>query len=223
MGTINGTGTLTVGTPAQPMSLHVSPGAGGSTQSSLIIEPNSTFDIANNHFFINYGANPDPITSIQGYLASGYNNGAWNGPGIISSTAALQPTVYGVGYADSADPGNPAALPSGTIEFAYTLLGDADLNRVVNGVDFGILAANFNHAVSRWDQGDFHYHNIVNGVDFGSLAQNFNQGAAGASDWAAVMAFAQANGLMADVPEPAAAGVLVFTSAGILARRRRRG
>ena len=36
----------------------------------------------------------DPISTIAGYIASGYNGGNWNGPGIISSaaqTSASQP------------------------------------------------------------------------------------------------------------------------------------
>jgi hypothetical protein len=57
------------------------------------------------------------------------------------------------------------------------LLGDADLNGVVNGIDFGIVSANFNKAVTAWDQGDFNYDGIVNGVDFAELAANFNKGA----------------------------------------------
>ena len=78
-----------------------------------------------------------------------------------------------------------------------------DLNRIVNGVDFGILAANFNTAVTSWDQGDFNYDNIVNGIDFAQLAANFNKGASGAAagaaaaDFAALDLFAAANGLLA--------------------------
>ena len=146
----------------------------------------------------------DPIPSPPSPLCSLLRvqpDGAWNGPGINSSAVASNPG-YGVGYADSADPGNPAGLASGTLEIAFTL-GDADLNGIVNGIDFGILAANFNKGVTGWDQGDFDYNNIVNGIDFGYLAANFNKGASSASDIAALDAFAAANGLLADVPEPA--------------------
>jgi hypothetical protein len=134
---------------------------------------------------------------------------------------------YGIGYADSADPGDPARLPSGTIEIKYTLLGDADLNGVVDGIDFSILAANFNKSVNGWDAGDFDYSGSVNGTDFSDLAANFNRGVNGGStsgDVAAVIAFAQANGLTipASVPEPATLGLLAMSSAAVLARRRRR-
>jgi hypothetical protein len=139
----------------------------------------SALDITNNHFFVNYGAGPDPIASISGWLASGFNGGAWTGAGIMSTTAQANSTSYGIGYADSADAGNPAGLASGTIEIKYTLLGDADLNGIVNGIDFGIVAANFNKSVTGWDAGDFNYDGIVNGIDFGFVAANFNKGAAG--------------------------------------------
>src|SRR5208282_1605214 len=144
----------------------------------------------------------DPIGSIGALLKTGYNGGHWNGAGgIVSTAAAANSASYGLGYADAADTGNPADLAAGTIEIAYTLLGDANLDGVVNGIDFGILAANFYKGVTGWDQGDFNYDNVVNGIDFADLAANFNQGANGASvgepayDDPEVLAFAAANGL----------------------------
>ena len=135
-----------------------------------------TINLGNNTLVINYGSSSDPIAQIRSLLASGYAGGAWNGPGINSSTAAANSNSYGIGYADSADPGNPAGLSSGTIEVKYTLLGDADLNGLVNGIDYGILAANFNKGVTGWDQGDFDYNGLVNGIDFADLSANFNKG-----------------------------------------------
>ena len=198
IGGVTGTGTMSIGTSTvtNTNTVQLSMNSSGSTQSALTINAGAALDITNNHLIINYGANADPVTTIRGYLASGFNGGAWNGPGINSSTAAATSASYGVGYADANDPGNPAGLASGTIEVEYTLLGDADLNRIVNGIDFGILAANFNKAVTAWDQGDFNYDNIVNGIDFGLLAANFNKGASGAdagataADFAALDAFA---------------------------------
>jgi hypothetical protein len=109
---------------------------------------------------------------------------------------------------------------------AYTLLGDANLDGLVNGSDFLILAANFNQSVNGWDQGDFFYDGLVNAADFNALAENFNEGVSGAAsagDVAALDAFAAANGIsLANVPEPASMGLLTFGSVGLLARRRRR-
>jgi hypothetical protein len=161
---ING-GTLSLGT-----------GSGGSVVTGLTITGNGTLNLANNHLFINYGAAANPISTIAGYIASGFDNGLWNGVGIISSTALANPN-YSIGYASSADAGNPAGLAPNQDEIAFTLAGDVNLDGAVNGVDFGIVSSNFNHAVTGWDKGDFNYDGVVNGVDFGMLAANFNKGA----------------------------------------------
>ncbi len=167
------------------------------------------------------------------WLTSGYAGGAWNGPGIISSTAQ-NPTNglrYGVGFADGAD-GVAPGLSSRQIELKYTLLGDANLDGTVNGSDFSILAANFGLGVTNWDQGNFLYGSSVNGSDFSALAANFGQGDSGAdetfssADIAALDSFALANGLplpaIGAVPEPASASLLAIGSLALLARRRRR-
>jgi len=204
--------------------------AAGSPSTATILTVGSlsdsgTLDLNNGELFIKYGAGPDPIASIAAWLASGYAGGNWNGTGIISTQAISNP-AYGLGYADSADPGNPGNLPSGTIEVMYTLLGDANLDGAVNGTDFAIMAANFNKADqpghSGWDEGDFNYDGSVNGADFAELAANFNQGASQSADVAALDSFAAANDVsLSNVPEPAAMGLLVMAGLGILNRRRR--
>jgi autotransporter-associated beta strand protein len=198
---------------------------------SLSVSGTGVFDVGNNHFILTYGAS-DPVQAIVSYLKSGFNNGAWNGPGIISSTAQTLTNglQYGVGWADGAD-GVVTGLSSGQIEVKYTLLGDANLDGTVNGSDFSILAANFGTGATNWDQGNFLFSSSVNGSDFSALAANFGQGDSGADvsvspgDIAALDAFAAANGLplpeIGTVPEPATLGVLAFGSAAALLRRRR--
>jgi hypothetical protein len=202
--------------------------SGAQQLSLLAISGNGLLDLTNNHVIISYGAGSDPIASIAAWIASGFNGGAWNGAGINSSAAAGNSLSYGIGYADSADPNNPAGLASGTIEIKYTLLGDANLDGKVNGADFAILASNFNKSVagvSGWDQGDFNYDGKINGADFALLAENFNKGASGAAnagDLAAIETFAEANGLTADVPEPISGAIIASGVVGMMARRKRR-
>jgi fibronectin-binding autotransporter adhesin len=201
------------------------------TLDSLTISGNGQLDITSTHILIDYGSS-DPISAIAAYIKSGFNNGQWNGPGIISSTAQT-PTNghnYGVGFADGAD-GVFSGLPAGEIEIKYTLLGDANLDGTVNGSDFSILAANFGLGVANWDQGNFLYGSSVNGSDFSALAANFGQGDSGAAvavsqaDINALDSFAIANNLplptFSAVPEPTIAALMTLTALSALSQRRR--
>src|SRR6202041_1724487 len=98
----------------------------------------------------------DQIATIRNEIINGYNGGTWTGHGITSSVAELPGNVthYGLGYADGADH-VVTGLPSGQIEVKYTLLGDANLDGIVSGDDFTILAVNLGKSVSAWDKGDF--------------------------------------------------------------------
>jgi hypothetical protein len=186
-----------------------------------------TLNLQNNEVIINYGSGADPISAIAAEIKSGYAAGAWTGAGITSTNAQTN-SSYGIGYADAADPGNPAGLTSGQIEIKYTLLGDANLDGKVNGADFTLMATNFNDSViNGWDKGDFDYSGSVNGNDFVLLADNFNQFAsqssADAADLAALSSFAAANGIsLTSVPEPASIGLLAAGAVAALARRKRR-
>ena len=194
----------------------------------LTIDSGSTLDITNTHLILS-DTSSSTQTTILGYLASGYNGGHWNGTGIISSTAASGSGSYGVGYCHGNVP-SVAGLSSGQIEIAYALYGDTNLDGTVNSVDFGVLASNFGKSVSGgWQMGDFTYGGNVNSIDFGLLAENFGKNASGASialssgDWAALDAFAAANGIsISSVPNPASIGVIGIFGLRTLARRRRR-
>ncbi|MGD0464670.1 MAG: hypothetical protein ABSB74_19470, partial [Tepidisphaeraceae bacterium] len=224
-------GSLTAGGPLTVSSTgRVTINGGTNTVGGLSIATGGGVNL-NSALFINYGSyggGTDPVATIRAYLINGRNGGGWNGASGIDSSSAAANYNYAVGYADSADPGNPAGLASGTIEIKYTLLGDATLTGTVTGTDFTILATNLGKVVSGWDQGDFLYTGTVTGADFTALVANLGKTASGgsvvlpAADWAAVDAFAAANGLMADVPEPASASVIVLAGIGVLGRRTRR-
>jgi hypothetical protein len=134
-----------------------------------------TLNLHENTLLINYGSGPDPIASVRASIASGYAGGSWAGPGIMSTAAQANAGSYGLGYADSADPGNPAGLASDTIEIKYTLLGDANLDGTVNSEDFTLFSENLNQSGMMWDDGDFNYDGTVNAEDFTPLSANFNQ------------------------------------------------
>jgi hypothetical protein len=207
---------------------------GGATNAvkSLTISGNGVFDVDTTKLMINFGSGADPDSTIAGYIKSGYNGGGWNGPGIISSAArtATNGFLYGVGWSDGKDH-VVSGLSSGEIEVKYTLLGDANLDGVVNGADFSILAANFGKGLTNWDQGNFLFTPAVNGTDFSALARNFGQGDSGTdtsvsqADIAALNSFAIANGLplptVEVVPEPGGTSLVVAAGAVWLAHRRK--
>ena len=115
-------------------------------------------------------------------LATGYATGDWNGDGINSSTAAATPG-RALGYARGSDLfGGPNGVVSGTslnaadLFIAYTIVGDANLNRTVNFDDLIPLAQNYNMPNKAWHQGNFNYDaaGVVSFSDLVGLAQNYN-------------------------------------------------
>ncbi len=206
--------------------------SGLATEGNITIASNSLLDIANNHLIINYTSSTEATAdaTVRGYLISGRGTGTWNGTTGIISTGSSGTGVapgYSIGYADGADK-IVTGLSSGQIEIKYTLLGDANLDGLVNGDDFTILVGNLGKVVTRWDQGDFNYDGLVTGDDFTLLVGNLGKTATGAdvtlpaSDYTAIDAFAAANGLMADVPEPSAFVIVAIAGTGLFRRRRRK-
>ncbi len=170
---------------------------------------------------VNDYSGASPRDTIRDLIISGYNNGSWDGAGIRSSTAATDST-RAIGYAEASDLFStfPALfegelIDDTTILARLTRYGDANLDKVVNLLDFDRLAANFGSSNAFWDDGDFDYDGLVGLSDFNRLAGNFGM-SAGADgivdpqDWAA---------LASVVPEPIIWAWLLG-GLGLLKRRR---
>ncbi len=174
--------------------MHIAPNGTSAATSVLgeldlfivnISDPASTFDLTNNNLVLDYSG-ASPIATLRNQLKFGYHNGAWNGPGVISSTAATSPGMA-LGYAEASTlySAFPATFSGQSVDntsllVRYTHFGDANLDGVVNALDFNALASNFGQTPGSdvWTQGDFNYDGIVNTLDFTALAANFNQGPA---------------------------------------------
>jgi hypothetical protein len=176
---------------------------------------------------INYGSPPsDPISSVVSYLQSGYNGGTWAGTsGIISTSAQNQsgPAVT-LGYADGNTDAGTAAGPN-QIVVKYTLVGDANLDGLVNFQDLVAVVQNFNKPGTDWAQGNFLYGASTGFQDLVAVVQNFNKvlpppSGSGAELGATTIPLIQSTDVQ--LPEPGISVLTALAAAGILGRRRRK-
>lgn len=212
VGNIIGNGSLTVGTGSSNSVLQIASQGATNVLSSLTIVAGSTVDITNNIVEINYGSSGSPLSIIRAAIISGYHDGAWNGIGILSSAAAAN-SAYALGYADGTVDTGTAAAPNQVL-IRYTLIGDANLDGVVNLTDLLALLNNYGQTGRDWSQGDFNYDGSTNLTDLLALLNNYDQSvnltATNSSD----------TGETAAVPEPTKAAFLMVSAAGLLRCRR---
>ena len=143
---------------------------------STLSIPGGTLDLADNDAIIDSTTAP----AVQSLIKSAYNNGAWNGGGITSSLAHATGHATALGYATASSINKTVfdgqSVTGTSVLIAYTLAGDANLDGVVNALDFNAIASNFGAVSGKfWYQGDFNYDGITNTADFTALASNFNQ------------------------------------------------
>jgi len=214
-GTVNIGGTLGVGIVNPNARVLLTPGGNKVLRVGGLNIPAANLgqiDLSDNDMIIDY-TGATPFDTIRGYLFTGRNGGAWNGNGISSSTAALNPTTA-LGFAEASEIGSPATffgqpIDATTLLTRYTLIGDADLSGAVSLDDFTALAASFGQPNSRWTRGDFNYDTFTNLDDFTALAANFGLNLPADLPRGAA------------VPEPAA-GLVLIALAGLASRSRRR-
>lgn len=147
---------------------------------NLNITGNGYVDLINNPMILNY-AGASPLANVRQLMTSGYNNGAWNGPGIRASSAANS-SDRALGYAEASAiyplfPVNFAgqSIDSTSILFRYTQRGDTDLDRDVDFDDLLRVAQSYGMAAPRdWHQGNFNFDGVVNFDDLLMLAQQYN-------------------------------------------------
>jgi hypothetical protein len=104
----------------------------------------------------------DTVTDIEG----NWLDGEWVNPASVTTVnAAVSEFPSGDG------------TPGGWFTFAMTLLpGDANLDGIVNGSDFSIMASNWGATMNKlFAEGDFDGDGAVNSNDYDLLALNFNR------------------------------------------------
>jgi hypothetical protein len=172
------------------------------------------------------GGSPATIeAAIQQYIESG---------AIVSNEVKSNPSVYGIAYADRSDSGVlDNNLVPGQVVIEPDLLGDADMNGIVNFHDLQNLLGNFGNP-GFWDQGNFNNHATVDFNDLQLLLGNFGDSTA--------LSYSERNGIenlvgefgytaipnadgvgfsLTSVPEPVSIGVVSVGFAALVRRRRR--
>lgn|GEM_PF-2050235 len=164
---------------------------------SLSVGTTATLDLGDNSMILSYatGNESSDASMIQSLLTSGYNNTAWNGPGIDSSAAAndaSQSVSVGwmdnnVGWIDSNNTvqhdssfANVSLSDFNQILVRYTLAGDANLDGVVDGTDLQQTSRGQSSLGTGWQYGDFNYNATAGDqADFSLVSQNSGQAIAG--------------------------------------------
>src|SRR5207253_2399094 len=98
--------------------------------------------LADNDMIIDYFGT-SPLATVQNQIKSGYAAGSWNGNGITSSaaaTAASSAHKTALGYAEASALGlttfSGQSVDSTSVLIRYTYSGDANLDGVVDTLDF---------------------------------------------------------------------------------------
>jgi hypothetical protein len=166
-------------------------------------------DLAAGAAIFDYSAD-SPLNALTDQLQSGRAGGAWNGPGIHSSAAGALPGT-GVGVVEASDLGVTSfegqSVDGTTVLMRWTLVGDTELNGLVDVADLGRLASNWQSAGS-WFDGDFDYNGTVDVNDLGLLASNWQAGAGSPLGPGLVDALSALGLPVTSVPEPALMSLL---------------
>jgi hypothetical protein len=82
--------------------------------------------------------------------------------------------TYTLNLSDQNIPGaQPTAPLTLTITGRIAMAGDANIDGVVNALDFNALATHFGQSSQTWSGADFNADGVVNTIDFNALASNF--------------------------------------------------
>ena len=175
-------------------------------------------------------------SGVQGLVQKGYNEGTWDGNGILTSQSDALNGLTTIGVANAGDvkflgPTDTTLWAGQTINgtdtlVMYTYGGDADLNGKLDADDYSFIDVGIGTAgASGYANGDFNYDGVINADDYSVIDTNINSTAYKTAGpfWTAdeERGFAAASSGLTAVPEPTGLGVLALAATGLLARRRR--
>jgi autotransporter-associated beta strand protein len=238
--TLTGSATVGSGTgaavPADPIPAGpVSAGSAVLVTQALATSGAGKLDLVNNSLVVDYTGAATPFDAVKAAIVLGYNAAGahWTGNGITSSTAAANPTAYGVGYAEASNAlgisgAQTASFRGQTVDATavlarFTKLGDANLDGAVDFLDLARLAQSYNTAGTTWSGGDFNFDGSTDFLDLATLAQNYNTALPSEAIPGAPLNFEQdLSRAFAQVPEPSGLLAAGMAALGMMARGRRR-
>lgn len=183
---------------------------------------NGQLDLADNRLIID--RNITSLAQVRHMLQAGYANGAWSGPGLVSSSAATSPSLDSIGYALAGVLGITSfggePVTGDSIVARLTYAGDVNLDGQIDITDLGALATNWQTGSAYWYLGDFNFDGFVDITDLGLLATNWQQGVGNPLGPSLDEALAAVGLPSVAIPEPGAA-VAAGGTLLLLARRRR--
>lgn len=171
-------------------------------QTDFIIDPAAPFVELYNNSALLRGDTGDMVkfNKYYGYVATGFNGGAWDGiGGIGSSNAAADPTAFALGTIYNSLDGSQiydtfegTAVTGTDTLVKYTLMGDVTCDGVVDLTDYDLLYGNYNTTGQKWIGGDMTYDGTVDLTDFDLMYGNYGKTYSGPVS----------SGNLAAVPEP---------------------
>ena len=220
--------SLTIHGGAMKITASGGTAAGVSNVGTLSIAAASTLDLTDNKLITNTPAGTATggvyaDGSVQRYVQTAYQESAWSGPGLTTSTDDAKTglttlaVLTGEQYGSDTFMGQSIA-PTSTIVM-YTYGGDTNLDGKLDADDYGTIDFNvlLPQAVDGYYNGDFNYDGIVNADDYGVIDFNI---LAQTTPFPTGDASVAAGGVTA-VPEPGALSLLAVGAAGVLRRGRR--
>jgi hypothetical protein len=215
-----GTGTLVVnnvrvgGLSVKSGKLRVQPSggsvAGVSKVTTLSVIGSAALDLTDNKLIV---TTPGRLSAVTTLITTGRNGGAWNGAGIVTTSATPGSNFTSIGVAtaqqvknlpnatDTAMWAGQAVTGSDTLVM-YTYGGDANLDGRITVDDYGRIDFNVGLGTSGWFNGDFNYDGNISVDDYGII--DFNVGIQGAPFFSSTAARGFADPTTSSaVPEPA--------------------